>query len=884
MSRWTGWRRYVRPARANLGADVDDELRFHIDLLTAELAAHGWSEHAARIEAERRFGAIDPVRRACLTIDQRRSRRLARADIMGAVLQDVRFALRSFRRAPGFSIVAAITLALGIGATTTMYSVIDGVLLRPLPYPEAERLVVLADVQGDNETPSSFPEYMDWRARGAAAFSDVATSFTASLTLAGDGEPEALVGDRLSANLPAMLGIQPLVGRSFRADDDAPSAPRVIMLAEELWRRRFNAEASVVGRVLQLGGRPYTVVGVFPSNEGGLLPSELASTRRPAFWVPLRLDEKGAPRDLHFLNTIARLRPGVTPEAAGARAAAMAAAIRADGATTHGIRVAPLAGKMTAGVSEPLVLLLGAVGMLLLIACANVANLLLARAAMRQREFAVRAALGAARYRIATQVLVESVVRALAGGAMGIGLAYGAVWAAHRWLTIGVPRFAQVTIDGRVLAVAVAVSMATGVLFGLVPARRAARGDLNAGLREGGRGVFGSAHRDRVRRTLIAVEVALSVTLLVGAGLLLRSLVALTNVPKGFDMRGLTTAAVALPTSRYPDSVRQQTFYRDLVREVGTIPGVRGAALASSLPIEGGTSGDVTIDGKTFPADDGAIAEKRVVSADYLLVLGATVRSGRLFDARDVAGAPPVVIVNEAFAKRYLPGEQAVGRRVDFAWETTCCQTIVGVVADLREGALNERSLPAIYIPVEQRSAGFMFLVVRTSLDAARFAAAVRTKLKALDPLLPVTQVRTLDDVMAAGISRERLSATLVTVFAALALVLAGIGLYGVVSYSVVQRTQELGVRSALGATGGDIVRMVLRQGLSAVAIGGVAGVAGALASGRVLASHLYGVGAHDTVALIGAVVVLGLTAVVAAGVPALRAARADPLDALRSE
>jgi putative ABC transport system permease protein len=511
-----------------------------------------------------------------------------------------------------------------------------------------------------------------------------------------------------------------------------------------------------------------------------------------------------------------------------------------------------------------------------------VANLLLARGAMRQREFAVRAALGAARSRLVTQMLVESVTRALAGGALGIGVAYGAVWAAHRWLSVSVPRFAQVTIDGRVLVVSVLVSVLPGVLFGLVPALRAARGELNTGLREGGRGVFGSAHRDRVRRAMITAEVALSVTLLVAAALLLRSFAALTSVPKGFDMRDLTTAAIGLPLARYPDSVRQQMFYRGLLREVGSMPGVRGAALVSSLPIEGGTNGAVAIEGKTYPAGADPIAEKRVVSANYHQVLGARLRAGRFFDSRDVAGAPPVVIVNETFVKRYFPGEQAVGRRVDFTWGTICCQTIVGVVADLREGALNQESAPAMYIPVEQRTSDFMFLVARTSLATNAFAAALRQKLRVIDPMMPVATLRTFDEVMGAGVSRERLSATLVSAFAALALLLAGVGLYGVVSYAVAQRTQELGVRAALGASRGHIIRLVLRQGLSAVVLGSVIGIVGSFVVGRLIASHLFGVESNDPAALVAAILALGTTALVAAGVPAMRAARADPLDALR--
>lgn len=878
------WRHARTPLGEDAVADIDEELRFHLELRIAEYIAQGTPPDEARQRALRRFGDVHDIRAETLLIDQRRQRRHTRADRMSALLQDLRFAVRAIRLAPGFASIVTLTLALGIGAATVMYSIVDGVLLRPLPYAEPQRLLALSDGQNSlSPNPASYPEFLDWKERSSTVFSEVGAWFQATAALTGEGPAETLLGERISANLPAMLGVQPLVGRGFAPDEEAGPGERVVMLSETFWHRRFAADSGVIGRSLTLNGLPHTVIGIFPSRGAARLPNELDSGRRTDYWAPLRLTTASAPRGLHFLYVVGRLHPGVAPAQAHASLRAMAAELRAEGLTTHDVQVRPLAARIVGGVGEPLAVLMAAVVMLLLIACANAANLLLARGATRQREFGVRMALGAGRARLVGQLLSESVLQALLGGLLGIALAWGGLWIVRNVLVVPLPRFEQVAIDTRILIFAVALSILTGLLFGIVPGLRAARADARHLLNDGGRGVFGNISRDRFRRALIVSEVALSFVLLVGAGLLLRSLGQLRSVPLGFAPERVLTTYVALPSSRYPDSLLQRRLFQNLLDSISVIPGVVGVALTSSLPVEGGTNGGVRIEGREFPPGQQPMAAKRVVSRGYLEVIGARPVAGRMFDARDVAGAPMSVIVNESFVRQYL-GSGAIGTRVDFAWQTGGMQSIVGVIADVREGAPAEPVEPSIYIPLEQRSNEGMFLVVRNATNPTNLIATVRDRVRALDPDLPLGEVRTLDAVVRASVAGEAAASSILGTFAALALILAGVGLYGVISYSVVQRTQELGLRAALGARRPDLVRLVLRQGLGLVAIGLVLGAMASLGFGRLMASQLFGVGPRDGVTFAAVAAVLALVALAATALPALRATRADPLVALRQD
>ena len=881
-----GWRRYFRPVRANLHADVDNELRFHLEMLSSELIAAGMHPSAARAEAERRFGDLTPVRDACLTIDRRRERRVALKDRLGALAQDVRYALRSIRLAPGFSAIVAITLALGIGATTTIYSVVDGVLLRPLPYQSADRLVALmsANDKGGKGFPVAYPEYVAWKQRSAALLQDIGTWFQTSLVLIDHDVPEVLEGERLSASIPRMLGVKPLIGRFFTAEEDDAGAERVVVLSEELWRQRFNGDPRVLGRDLLMDGREFTIVGVYPSVRAARLPNELATGLHTQIWLPLRLDEKSAERDLHFLSVIGQARAGVGIPLVISGMRGIGRALIDENITRNGIAVEGLNENLTRDAQRPLTLLLAAVALLLLISCANVANLLLARAAARRREFAIRLSLGAARSRLVTQLLVESVVRAIVGGAAGIALALGASWWLRHRLSVRLPRFELVAIDARVLVFALLVSVVTGLLFGLVPALRASRGNVRDALQEGGRGLSGSIRHDRFRRALIVGEIALSFILLVEAGLLIRSLQNVLSVPKGFDASHLVSGMVYLPASSYPDAPRQQAYFEQLLERARALPGVQQAGLTSSLPIEGGTNGGIRIEGRDFAPNDVPMVEKRVVSAGYLKALGASIRAGRLFDERDVAGAAPSVIVNESFVRRWMPNEDAIGKRVDFRWETQGLQTIVGVIADMREGPLNAPPAPAMYIPLAQRPSSAMYLVVRAKGDPHSVVTAIRSAMRAVDPRLPLSNIRTLDEIVSADVASERLTTSVLAIFAALALLLAAVGLYGVISYSVLQRTQELGIRAALGARRNDLMRLVLSQSAGFTIAGIILGGAGALAVGQLIAHQLYGVQASDSKTFILVVLILAFVAALASAIPARRATRADPLAALRQE
>jgi predicted permease len=766
-----------------------------------------------------------------------------------------------------------------------MYAVVNGVLLRPLPYSNQDRLVAVRDWQPRGvETNVAFPEFDDWRRLAPPSVAGVAAWFNTSMAVTGDGEPEILRGERMSANLPALLGVTPLRGRSFLPDEDRPTAPRVVMISEGLWRARFGADEDIVGRSISLDADPYEVVGVYPSDPRARVPGALASGRRSDMWVPLRLDEASAPRSSHFMAVIARLRPGVPIEQARAQFASLSASLRADSSSTHDLRVHPLARQLVGDTARILYIFLGAVSLLLLIACVNVANLLLAHGVTREREFAVRLALGAGRARVMTQVFVESLLRAVLGGALGIAVAWVAVRTMPVWLPLNLPRFDQVTVDWRVLGAAVVLSIVTGLLFGLAPAGRAVHADPTSVLRAGGRGILGRIGGERFRRTLVVSEIAMSFVLLVGAGLLLRSFNTLASIDTGFDDRDLSVTFVSLPGSRYADTTAQRIMFRRLSEQVSSIPGVDAAAFVSHLPIEGGVSGTIPIEGRTYAEGESQpYGQKRIVGAGYFQLMQATVVEGRLFNDEDQTGGTPSVIVNETFARRWFPGESAVGRRIGFAWNIQGFQTIVGVISDLAEGPQPDGPTSAIYVPNDFRPISGMELLIRSSLDDASLMSGLRQRVATIDHLLPLTPLQPISEVVAEGIARERTSAVIVTTFASLALLLAAVGLYGVVSYSVTQRQHELGIRAALGASPRALLRLVLGQGASFLVLGIAIGTALAVALGRYLSAELHGVTPTDRLTFVGVGLCLAVVALVATILPARRATRIDPLAALRS-
>ena len=796
--------------------------------------------------------------------------------------KDFRYALRTIRQAPGFSVVVTLTIGLGVGATTAMFSVVDAVLLRPLPYPAQASLVKLFDTQSGRDVAAlSFPEFMDWRDRGSDVFESVGAYGGRGEVLSGVGEAEQLQGVQASLEVPGLLGLRPIVGRGFIERDELPGGPQVVVLGEHLWRSHFGADPRIVGRTVTLTGVSYEIIGVFPSTASAILPSPYYMARgTPAdFWEPLQRDAKTAPRGLHQLDGIARLRPAVTMAQAAGRVDAIGDTIKKDRSTTHGLHIRPLATVLVGNLTAPLALLLTAVALLLLIACGNAANLLLARTAARGREFAVRTALGADRGRLVSLVMVESVTRAAVGGLFGIGLAYAIVNVARAMLVGTLPRVATATIDGRVLAVAWGLSLASGFFFGVTPALRASRRDVITGL-GGARGSVELLSRDAVRRTLMVGEIALSFVLLVAAALLVESYLRLVNVPKGFNPDDLITARVWLPSTRYPADAAQNAFFDRLTERLAGDFGPQAVTLASDLPIEGGTYGSIGLTNPRFP-DGAAHIEKRIVSSNYFDVLKARLVRGRFFQPSDVPGSQPVVVVNETFAREWLQGDP-VGQNVAFSWGINGMQTVVGVVADVREGGLEEQPKAAIYISRVQRPYSDMHIIMRTPRAASEVIKRIRASVTDLDAALPVIDVRSADDIVAASARPQQLTGSVIGAFAVSALVLAAIGLYGLISYSVAQRRQELGVRAAIGARPRDLIQLVLGQSLRLTVIGIVWGVGAALAVSRLLSTQLFGVGGRDPRVYAAVALLILVVALLASALPTFRATRANPLDALR--
>ncbi len=863
-------RLHDRFRRERLARELEEELRLHRALLERDRLAG---------DTRRRLGNVTRYREE--------TRDMWSLGSFDDLMLDLRFVFRALKSELGFSLAVTLTLALGIGATMAMYAVIDRVLFEPLPYPAPASLVQLADVQNQNrEAPADYPEYLDWKERTRGILSDIGVSYNTGEVLQTADGAEQLQGARVSVSLPGMLGLRPIVGRAFRADEEGAGAPRVVILSDALWRSRFGGDRGIIGRAITLTGQPYVVIGVYPSTPNARQPSayQWSHGKPPLFWLPLQLDDKSSPRGLHWLDVVGRLRPGVTLARARAGAVAVATSIQQDEHITNGLHINPLGPVLVGAYRQPLELLLAAGVLLLVIACANVASLMLTRAAMRTREFAVRTALGAGQGRLLRLVLAESLVRAGIGGALGFGLAFALVRAMRSRLGDALPRLAEVSIDGRVLALTGAVSAACGLALGIIPALRAARGDVAGTLRGGGRGTVGSAVRDRARRVLVVAEIALSFMLLATAGLLARSVSKLLDVPTGFDPANLVAGSAWLPSTTYPDSVSQRNFFDRLLGELGAVYGARRVTLTSDLPIASGVDGTITVEARSDKDGPMPNADKRIVGTNYFDVMGARLVAGRLLRSTDVLGASPVVVVNQTFARQIFPDESAVGKRVGFDWGIDGLETIVGVIADVREGPLAQPPHPAIYISAEQRPNSFMHFVVRTSESPAAVAATFTRILRHVDPTIPLVETVTMTSVMRSDIQQQRISMMLLGGFALAALLLAAIGLYGVISYTVAQRTQELGVRAALGALPRDLMALVLRQTALFVAIGLALGTAGAVAARALVASQLFGIGAGDPATLATAAAALAGVAFVATVIPTRRAAGADPLTALRAD
>ncbi|MDQ5837189.1 MAG: ABC transporter permease [Acidobacteriota bacterium] len=813
---------------------------------------------------------------------------------MRTLWRDVKYGARVLLRQPGFAALAVLVTALGVGANTAIFSVVDAVLLRPLPYREPGRLVLLHESLprlGWSLLNVSPAEYLDYKEQnrtlsGVAAFEGVSRNLT------GQGEPSRVEAERVSPELFALLGVAPARGRAFTPDEDQPGKNQVVVLSQGLWRRQFGADPSVIGKTIRLDEQPYTVVGVMPA--GFEFPYAKTSFIAPAeLWVPLSIgDAERANRAASFdYGVVGRLRPGVTLTEAQADIERVAADSQRQhpeiyqGDAQVKAAVVGLEQETFQGVRSLLLILTGVVGLVLLIACANVASLLLARATARRKEIAVRRALGAGTSRLARQLLTESVMLALAGGAAGLLLAAWVVDLIKRFGPADVPRLQEAGLNPQALVFTLVVSLATGALFGLAPALHGSRLDLNDALKEAdaraGRGREGR----RLREMLVVFETAAALVLLVGAGLLVNSLVRLLRVPPGFDPAGVVVARTTMPGTRYPKPEQSKEAYRRMLERLASEPGVRAVAVASNLPLADRRSIGFRVEGMAESSENSAY--NAMVSEDYFRAMNIPVLKGRAFDAGDREGALPVVVVSETFARRFCPGGDAVGRRLAWGgWPGADWLTIVGVVADVKDSTLEAEDAPAIYMPIFQlpyARPNVVFLA-RTSGDAGELAAAMRREIRAVDEELPVYDVRPMTELVASSLAQRRFSTWALAVFAAAALLLAGVGLYGVISYSVTQRTYEIGVRVALGARAGDIRKLVVRQGLALAGAGVLLGLFAALALTRVLAGLLYGVSAADPLTFAGVALLLLAVAFAACLVPARRATRVDPMVALRHE
>jgi putative ABC transport system permease protein len=871
--------------RPNLDADVSEEFRFHLEAEVEELVAGGMTPAAARAEALRRFGDISYFKDRCRRSDQRRSTRERFRELFDVLRQDIRYTFRSLLRQPAFALVAIVTLGLGIGANTAIFSVVNGVLLNPLPYREPGRLVMLWETLKDlPQVMVSYPDYLDWRQR-AKSFEDLGIySVGESYTLTGNGEPENVRGALASGNLFSLLGVRPALGRLITpADDDRASAP-VVVLGDGFWRRRYGADPGVVGKTLLLDGTPYTIVGV--------LPATMQLSGRPDLWLPVGLFA-GSPRFVRAnhpgLLGIGRLKPGVTLEQMRLDLADVSRQIRTEypgEAAGIGADGLPLSEMATRRIRPVLVMLSFAVGLVLLLASANVANLLLGRAATRQNEFALRIAIGAGRGRLLRQLLTESVLLALLGGALGLALAWSGIKLLLSLRPTNVPRLSEIHIDGTTLLFALGVSLLTGVLFGVFPALQSTRSEPLAALRESGRGSTGGVARLRLRAGLTVAEVALALMLLVGAGLLLRSFMKLAGVDTGVNPRGITAGMVQLSERSYPTEARQLAFFEGLLARVRGLPGISAAAVSSDLPTSANWQLGVTFEGLP-PVDAGArpLFNGVVVTPEYFSTVGLKLLGGRALLPTDGVGQPPVVLVSEAVAQRFYGRESPVGRRLKHgsAESNAAWVTIVGVVGDVKnDGITTLVPRGTIYYPFAQSVFNQAWLIVRSEAPAESVTGMLRRELAAMDKELPLSNVTTLDQQIEESVAQPRFSMLMLTVFAALALVLAAVGLYGVISYSVTQRAREIGVRIALGARRGNVIGKVVGQAMALTALGIGIGTLGSLAAGKLLAKLLYDVKATDPLVFGGVVVLLGVVALVAAGIPALRASRIDPVTAMR--
>jgi predicted permease len=804
---------------------------------------------------------------------------------MELLLQDVRHAVRLLLKRPLFAAVAVVTLALGIGANTAIFSVVNAVLLSPLAYEDPDTLAVIwggSQSSSLDQQPSSVPEYVDLKAQ-SQAFDEIAASRSQALNLTDGDEPARLGGARVATNLFSLLAVKPAAGRSFLEAEGVAGAEPVVMISHGLWQQRYGSDPDLVGRALNVDGKSYTVVGVLP--KGFYYPTPDIS-----IYLPLIPQPNEIARGARFLRLIGRLKKGVSFAEARAEMETISGRLARqypDTNTGWSIRVVPLHEQVVGRVRPALIVLLGAVGCVLLIACANVANLLLARAAARRGEFAIRAALGASRAQLVRQLLTESVVLSALGGVFGLLLAAWGVPVLTSISAASIPRVEEIGINARVLGFTAIVSLITGLAFGLAPALRSSSRQLTDALREGRRGSTGSILHQRLLSLLVVSEVAIALVLLVAAGLMIRSFLSISGTAPGFNPKGVLTVGIGLPSSRYPGVQQQAAFYERLLAKVRALPGVESAASVIRLPMLGfNASTDFTIQGKPVQPGSEPTADYRAVTGDYFKVMGIPLLKGRDITERDSKDAPDAMVINAMLAERFFPGEDPIGKRVQIFPDPARWREIVGVVGDVKLAGLDAEVNPTIYVPYSQNpypnAMRNVFLVAKTGGDPKSLVASIRGELRSIDKDVPISQAQGMEEIVSGSLAQRRLSMSLLAVFAGLAALLAAVGIYGVMAYIVTQRTREIGIRMALGAGQKDVVKMVLGDGAKLTLAGVSVGLVAAAGMTRLLASLLYKVSATDPATYAGIALLLTVVSLAASYIPARRAARVDPTEALR--
>jgi predicted permease len=866
--------------------DFANEIRSHLELEVDRLRENGMSQEEADAAARRAFGNI--------TLARERYYEQGRWLLVDHLRQDVRFALRLLFRTPLLTTTIIATLALGIGIASAVFSLVHAVVLRPLDYDEPDRLVQLFETgtrEGGEADWVSFPNFRDWHGRNDV-FEEMAAYRYRLFTLTGAEGAESFLGLECTDRVFGVLRVQPRLGRTFAPGEDRPGRERVVVISHALWQRRFHADPNVIGRGVALDGQPYSIVGVmpatftFPNN----IPGDFFAPRD--LWIPMRPSEDLEERSSRNYWAVARLAPGVTLDRARAVMRTIADNLSRQYPESNKdftITVLPLKIYVAGTARQALLLLLGAIGVVLLLMCANVANLLLSRAEARRREMAMRQALGASRMRLVTQTLTESIVLALGGAAAGLAIAYYGMRVLVRLAPQSLPRVEHTALDAQVLGFMVLVTGCVGILFGLAPAYWGSYVNVQQALKEGGRSVSGSAIGARIRQALVVTQLALAVMLLVAAGLLVRSFVRVTSVDLGFRPPRLLTAIVNLSPARYGDSVQQVAFFENALQRIETLPGVVSAAVSDSIPLTGiNDQGGFAIDGRPEPPPGagGPHANRPRVSAKYFDTMGVRLIEGRLFDARDRRDSQPVAIVSDLAARMYWPGVSPLGKRLATEWVDgrPVWRHIVGVVQATRHFGLEAPQKAEVYLPHQQAPSPFMQLVVRTEGDPAALIAPIRQQIAVLDPDQAASAFQTMESLIADASARRRFQTALVTAFSLLALLLAAIGVYGVMGHLVMQRSREIGVRLALGARSEDVVRMMLRSGLQLMLPGLAAGLAGAVALSGILATFLFGVSSLDPATYAGVAALLCSVAMLATYVPSRSAAKLDPLVVLRDE